>query len=258
MTAVVGILCNLRTQQQHRAHLVSEKYVTAVQEAADCLPLLIPALGDDIPAARLLERLDGLVLTGGASNIDPDRYEGPPFGEGADHDPGRDGASFALIREAVARGLPLLGICRGLQEMNVAFGGSLHQRLWQVPGRTDHRRERQLPMAEQYRPRQTVRLTPGGRLAALAEDLQVVVNSLHGQGVDRLAERLQVEAVAEDGTIEAVSVREAPGFALGVQWHPEFRPLEHPLYTALFRAFGEAVGDYAAARHAATPGLAAE
>lgn len=248
MSAVVGILCNLRRQQHHRAHLVSEKYVAAVEQAAGAVPMLIPALGDAVPAATLLDRLDGLVLTGGASNIDPARYGGPPFGEGADHDPARDGASFALIREAIARGLPLLAICRGLQEMNVALGGSLHQRLWQVPGRTDHRRERDRPIEDQYRPRQTIRLTPGGRLAALAGHESVQVNSLHGQGIDRLADGLSVEAVAEDGTIEAVSVREARGFALGVQWHPEFRPLEHPLYRALFQAFGEAAGRHCRAR----------
>jgi len=248
---VVAIACNISEQNGILSHRVGDRYVSAVHDVAGALPLLLPALGDDLDIAALLSHIDGVVLTGGVSNVEPHHYDGDPEIECGPHDPGRDGLTLRLIRAAVARGVPLFGICRGIQEINVAFGGSLHPRLHEVPGRFDHRRERDKPLAEQLAPRQRITLSAGSLLQRLAGGAETaMVNSLHGQGIDRLGEGLVVEALADDGTIEAVRVATAPGFAVGVQWHAEWQPQQHPLYRALFTAFGEAVATYVEARRA--------
>jgi putative glutamine amidotransferase len=239
MRAVVGIVCNCREIDGHRLQAAGQGYVDAVAEGAGALPLLLPALGDSCDVEAMLDRIDGLLLTGGRSNVEPSRYNGPVT-ECGPHDPARDGAAIALARGAVARGVPRLGICRGLQEINVAFGGSLHAKLHEVPGRLDHRGAH-LPLPERTAPRHKVRLTPGGVLARLLGTEEVAVNTLHGQGVDRLGEGLMVEGVCEDGTIEGVSIPDAPGFALGVQWHAEIGVKGNPIHAAIFEAFGAAV-----------------
>jgi putative glutamine amidotransferase len=189
------------------------------------------------------------MVTGSPSNVDPVHYGGPPAREGNLADPARDATTLPLIRRAVARGVPLLAICRGLQEVNVAFGGTLHQYLHEVPGRRDHRSDKTKSYAERYGLAHPVDLTPGGRLQALLGGAtRIEVNSLHGQGIDRLAPGLAVEALAEDGTIEAVSVTEAKGFALAVQWHPEWHVLENPVSRRLFAAFADVVRARAAQR----------
>jgi putative glutamine amidotransferase len=214
------------------------------------VPVLLPALGDRVAPEDLLAHLDGVLLTGGASNVEPHHYDGPPPRDDKLRDPLRDGLTLGLIHAAIARGMPVFGICRGIQEINVALGGSLHPHLHEVPGREDHRRNRELPFEESMATRHTLKLTPGGALAQIAAAEEVRVNSLHAQGIDRLAEALRIEALAEDGTIEAVSMPTAPGFLLGVQWHAEWQPDAHPLHQALFEAFGAAVRDYAAGRRA--------
>jgi putative glutamine amidotransferase len=221
-------------------HVVGDKYVQAVARAAEAEPYLISALGGffDIPA--LVRRLDGLMLTGSPSNVHPSRYETPATPEHAPHDTARDETTLPLIHEALGQGLPLLAICRGMQELNVALGGSLHARVHELPERMDHRRPRHDDMAVQYGPRHSVALVPGGAFEALAGSPEITVNSLHWQAIDRVAEGLMVEALAADGTIEAVSVKGARGFALGVQWHPEYRPIENPFSVELFAAFGRA------------------
>lgn len=239
MRAVVGIVCNCREVDGHRIQAAGQSYVEAVAEGAGALPLLLPALGDSCDLEAMLERIDGLLLTGGRSNVEPRRYNGPEV-ECGPHDPARDGAAIALVRAAVERGLPLLGICRGLQEINVAFGGSLHAKLHEVPGRLDHRGAH-LPLPERTAPRHKVRLTPGGVLARLLGTEEIAVNTLHGQGVDRLGDGLVVEGVCEDGTVEGVSIPDAPGFALGVQWHAEIGVGANPVHAAIFGAFGDAV-----------------
>jgi putative glutamine amidotransferase len=231
-------------------HSVGEKYVTAVTDAAGALPLLIPALGERLDVDHLLAQLDGVVLTGSPSNIEPHHYAGGP--EPADNrtDPARDATTLPLIRRAVDLGVPLLGLCRGAQELNVAFGGTLHQELHRVDGRLDHRSDKSKSPEARYEPRHHVRLTPGGVLARLLGCETVETNSLHGQGIDRVAAALAVEAVAEDGTVEAVRVAEARRFALAVQWHPEFHPLTNRSSTLLFRAFAEATRARARERRA--------
>jgi putative glutamine amidotransferase len=232
----------------HPFHMVGEKYARAVLDAAGGVPLLIPALAEELNFDELLERLDGLVFTGSPSNVEPHRYEGPPSAPGTLHDPARDATTLPLIRKAVAVGVPVLGICRGFQEMNVAFGGTLHQKLHEVPGHLDHRDDESQPLEVQYGPAHDVTLEPGGVLRALASSERVRVNSLHSQGIERLGAPLAVEARAPDGVIEAFRVREAPGFALAVQWHPEWRVMSSPFSRALFAAFGDASRARAAAK----------
>lgn len=243
---VVGIPCDVKALGTGGLifQTAGEKYVRAAAEAADALPLLVPALPAPVPAEEVLAHLDGLLLTGAPSNVHPDHYGGAAPRPGTLLDAQRDATALRLIRAALEIGLPLLGICRGFQELNVALGGTLHQHLHEVEGRFDHREDSAASTEARYGPAHPVRLLPGGVLARLIGRDEIMVNSLHGQGIDRLAERLCVEAVAEDGTIEAVRVTDAPGFAIGVQWHPEWKALDNPASLALFAAFGEAMRRY--------------
>src|SRR5665213_1798170 len=216
------------------------RYPHAVVDAAGCLPMLIPSIGAKLDIDALLDTIDGLLLTGSPSNVEPFHYKGPPSREGTLHDPDRDATTLPLIREAVRRDLPILAICRGIQELNVALGGSLHQRVHELPGSLNHRSPHgPMPVDARYGPAHTVVLTPGGVLTRLANTGEIMVNSLHGQGIDRPAPDLMVEAVAPDGLVEAVSHRTAR-FVVGVQWHPEYKPLENPLSRALFDKFSQA------------------
>lgn len=233
---------------RHPFHAVGDKYVRAVLDAADGLPLLIPALAEELRLDELVARLDGLVLTGSQSNVEPHRYEGPPSHAGTLHDPARDATTLPLIRKAVQAGVPVFGICRGFEEINVAFGGSLHQRVHEVPGYIDHRDDEAQPLEVQYGPAHEVVLQPGGFLRSLAGSERVRVNSLHSQGIDRLGDGLIVEARAPDGLIEAFRVEDATRFAIAVQWHPEWKVMDSPLARALFSAFGTACRDRAESR----------
>jgi putative glutamine amidotransferase len=243
--ALVGVTACRRIQDKNfPGHWTAERYLRAVAEAAGAVPIQIPALGgtslNDAQLHALLERLDGLFLTGSPSNVEPRHYDGPPSAEGTAHDPDRDATTLPLIRMAVRDGVPVFAVCRGIQELNVALGGTLHQRIWEVPGRIDHRSDKTKPPLERYEPAHTVSLRIGGPLAVLFGTTEIRVNSLHAQAIDRLAPALQVEAHAADGTIEAVSVRSARTFAIGVQWHAEWNASEDPLSRALFTSFGEA------------------
>ena len=237
---LIGIPSDRRIVGRHPYHMVGEKYARAVLEAAEAAPLLIPSLAEELKFDELLERLDGLLFTGSPSNVEPHRYEGPPSAPGTLHDPARDATTLPLIRKAVALGVPVFGICRGFQEMNVAFGGTLHQKLHEVPGHLDHRDDESQPLEVQYGPAHDVILEPGGMLRALASSDRLRVNSLHSQGIERLGPGLAVEARAPDGVIEAFRVPDAPCFALAVQWHPEWQVMSNPFSRALFAAFGEA------------------
>jgi len=233
-------------------HAVQEKYLTAVRDAAQAAPLQIPALGWDEAGAvaldRFLDMVDGVMLTGSPSNVEPRHYAGGATPEDMQHDPARDATTLPLIRRAIERSVPLLAICRGIQELNVALGGSLHQKIQDVPGKIDHRSKRGRPLDVRYAPAHDVTLSEGGHLQALLGKRQISVNSLHAQGIDRLAPGLAIEATAPDGMIEAVWVKSAQVFALGLQWHPEYRPLENPDSTAIFKAFGDAARARAGAR----------
>jgi putative glutamine amidotransferase len=237
---LIGIPADRRMVGHHPFHMVGEKYARAILEAAAAVPLLIPSLAEELGFDELLKRLDGLLFTGSPSNVEPRRYQGPPSDPGTLHDPARDATTLPLIRKAVASGLPVLGICRGFQEMNVAFGGTLHQKLHEVAGHLDHRDDESQPLEVQYGPAHEVTLEPGGLLRRLIDAERIQVNSLHSQGIDRLGGELLVEARAPDGVIEAFRVRDARGFALAVQWHPEWKAMANPFSRALFAAFGEA------------------
>ena len=245
---LIGIPADRRLVGAHPFHMVGEKYARAVLEAAEAAPVLIPSLAEELGLDELLQRLDGLLFTGSPSNVEPHRYEGPPSAPGTLHDPARDATTLPLIRKAVQAQVPVFGICRGFQEMNVAFGGTLHQKLHEVPGHLDHRDDETQPLEVQYGPAHDVTLEPGGLLRSLSNSDRVRVNSLHNQGIDRLGAELAVEARAPDGVIEAFRVRAARRFALAVQWHPEWRVMSDPFSRALFAAFGQASRERASAK----------
>jgi putative glutamine amidotransferase len=244
-------------------HAASNTYVRATDEIVRGVPVLIPANGPMADIETLLERLDGIILTGSRSNVQPSLYGGPPHAEGTWEDPARDGTILPLIRAAVVRGVPLLAICRGFQELNVALGGSLHQRLQDLPDRIDH----STPMQPSVKMRQgkahSIRITRGSWLHRLAGTTEIAVNSLHNQGVEKLAPGLVVEGIAPDGTIEAVRVVATPtgpveGFAVGIQWHPEYDWPTDVVSRRIFEAFGEAVRSYIAEIQLGTLSAAAE
>ena len=225
---------------QQAYHLAGEKYLTAVLDGAGGLPLIVPAIGRELSLEELFDTLDGLLFMGSASNVDPRHYRGEPSDSGTLHDPHRDDTTLPLIPRAVAAGVPVLGICRGFQEINVAFGGSLWQKLQDVPGFLDHRENPKQPLEQQYGPAHEVTLEPGGMLRRLAGTERISVNSLHSQGVRELGPGLAVEARAPDGVVEAFRVEQASAFALALQWHPEWRVTGNDFSRALFAEFGAA------------------
>ncbi|MEO6185850.1 MAG: gamma-glutamyl-gamma-aminobutyrate hydrolase family protein [Steroidobacteraceae bacterium] len=242
---VIGIPADRRMLGPHPFHAVGEKYITAVLRQADALPLLIPSLGDELGLAALLDELDGLLFTGSPSNVEPARYGGDASRPGTLHDPARDATTLGLIPRAIEAGVPVLGVCRGFQEMNVAFGGTLWQHVEEISGYRVHHEDLRAPLDEQYAPAHEVIFAPGGLLARIGGCDRVMVNSLHHQGVRELGLGLIEEARAADGLIEAFRVRDARRFALAVQWHPEWKAQENPFSTALFKAFGDAARERA-------------
>lgn len=244
---VIGIPADRRLLGPHWFHCVGEKYIAAVVQATGAVPVLLPALGEE-HLDDWLGSCDGILFTGSASNVEPQRYQGEPSAAGTLHDPARDATTLPLIPRAVAAGLPVFGICRGFQEMNVAYGGTLVQRLHEEPGRRDHRENSSEPLEVQYGPAHEVELAAGGLLRGLAGQARVVVNSVHAQGVARLGAGLTAEARADDGLVEAFRVAGAPALALAVQWHPEWKVMENPFSRALFAAFGAAARERAARR----------
>jgi putative glutamine amidotransferase len=242
---VIGIPADRRMLGLHPFHAVGEKYITPLLREAGALPLLIPSLGEELGLAALLAELDGVLFTGSPSNVEPHRYGGEQSRPGTLHDPERDATTLPLIPQAIAAGVPVLGICRGFQELNVAFGGTLWQQVHEVPGHLVHHEDAAAPLDEQYGPSHEVQLASGGVLARIAGTARITVNSLHHQGVRELGRGLVEEARADDGLIEAFRVRDARRFAVAVQWHPEWKAQENGFSTALFRAFGDAARERA-------------
>jgi len=255
---LIGVSGELKDFNGFDIQSAGHKYVFSVVEGFGGMPVILPSLGDveangSYVPAELVERLDGVILTGGRSNIEPHHYDGEPFRPETYRDPVRDSTTLPLVRAAVARGVPLFGICRGIQEINVAFGGSLHPYLWEVEGKSDHRMPQTDVMEDRFAPRHPVHLTPDSYFSKIAEAAgvdtdNIVVNSLHGQAVDRLAEGFVVEALSEDGVIEGISMPSAADFVVGVQWHAEFRVLDHAFNHALYEEFGVAAKRRAATR----------
>jgi putative glutamine amidotransferase len=248
---VVGVIGNTyRIENKFATQMVGERNLRAVAEVSGALPLMFAGSPDITDIAALLDAVDGVVLTGARANVHPTRFRTEPDPRHEPYDLLRDDVALALAEACVARGIPLFGICRGLQEMNVAFGGSLHPEIRDLPGRMNHR----MPRLENgeihpdanviFADRHEVSLVPGGAFAKLLGCESIRVNSLHGQGILEPGERVVVEGTAEDGTIEAIRIADAPGFALGVQWHAEYDPQRNPINRALFEAFGEALSAF--------------
>lgn len=225
---------------EHPFQAVGEKYIRAATESAGLATVMIPSILplEHLPA--VLDRLDGLLLTGARSNIEPHHYSEEPSYPGNLHDPHRDTTTLNLIPLAIERRLPVLAICRGLQEVNVALGGTLHQKVHEVPGHLDHRECPDDPLEVQYGPAHALELISGGLLAAINGGSSVMVNSVHGQGIRTLAAGAAIEAIAPDGLIEAFRLASDEMFLLAVQWHPEWRAEENPFYRGIFQRFGEA------------------
>ncbi len=255
---VIGFVCDVSPMSGHIAHLVVEKYLYAVAVGSDAVCILLPGRICDVdgtPAtetidfSEILDLVDGIFLPGSPSNVAPTLYGRPAEDQVLPADPNRDALSLGLIRAAFAAGVPMLGVCRGCQEMNVAFGGTLHPKLHEVRDEMDHRYDKTLTIPDQYAPVHDVALEPGGLFSSWTGDAaQWRVNSLHEQGVDRLAPGMVVEARAPDGVIEAFRHPEAQRFTTAIQWHPEWRFGDDALSSAIFKAFGDAARDRAASR----------
>lgn len=237
---IVLIPADVKQISEHPFHAVGQKYILAVAQGAQALPLLVPAISDHLDIDALLAMADGIMLTGSPSNVHPSHFGQDVHNPALPLDLARDALTLKLIKAAIAAGVPLLAICRGFQELNVAFGGSLHQAVQEVVGKNDHREEKDLDVDAQYAPVHVVNLVENGQLAKIIGTQKTRVNSLHGQGIDKLGAGLSAEAHAPDGLVEAVTVSNATSFALGVQWHPEWKVMENPSYLAIFKAFGDA------------------
>jgi putative glutamine amidotransferase len=228
--------------------MAGEKYLKAVIDAAGAVPLIFPVLADDLAIDELVDQVDGVLLTGSPSDLEPRHYGSESDDPHALRDPHRDAMTLPIAKHALETGVPLFAICRGFQELNVVLGGTLHQKVKDVPGYHDHKENPDDPLDVQYGPSHPVNLVEGGLLARLAGTGEVMVNSLHGQGVKELANGVTVEAVADDGLIEAFTVDDADAFALAVQWHPEWQAASNEFSGAIFRAFGDACRERARQR----------
>jgi putative glutamine amidotransferase len=245
---VVGVIGNeYLAENRFPSQRVGEKNLRAVAEVAGALPLMFAGCPDITEVDALLDAVDGILLTGGRANVHPTHFGVEPNAKHEPYDTRRDAVALAVAVACVTRGVPLLGICRGLQEINVAFGGTLHPEIRELPGRVNHRMPRldngEIHPDTEYvfSDRHDVKLVSGGAFAKLFGRETIRVNSLHGQGILEPGARVVIEGVADDSTIEAIRIADSPGFALAVQWHAEYDPQRNPINRALFQAFGEAV-----------------
>jgi len=250
----VGIICN--------SHLINEQYAvhaggTMNTEAVACvsraMPVLIPADPRFVSIEELMARCDGFVFPGGRPNVHPEEYGEAETEAHGEFDRARDAIALPLIRACVERGQPILGICRGFQEVAVAMGSTLHPEIRELPGRMNHRMPPDGTTEEKFAIRHKVTFIEGSQCAQVFGATEVMTNTLHGQGIKTPGARILVEGVAEDGTPEAITVRDAPGYTVSVQWHPEYNAAQDPVSRPLFESFGEAVRQWAA--HGAAPGL---
>ena len=247
---LIGVSGELKDFYGFDVQAAGHKYVYSVVEAFNGIPIILPALGIPEPkntsnVLELLNRMDGIVLTGGRANVEPHHYGGEPFRPETHRDPVRDAMTLPLVKSAIELSVPILGICRGIQEINVALGGTLYPYLWEVKGKNDHRMPKTDIMENRFAPRHNISLTADGLFFHIAEKAginknQIMVNSLHGQAINKLADGLKIEALSDDGVIEGVSMPKAKSFVVGVQWHAEFRVTEHPFNMALYSEFGDA------------------
>lgn len=247
---LVLVTADVREYDGYVWHCAASTYLNTLVHRAKAVPVILGAFGADIDIDAALDRVDGVLITGSRSNVHPSQYGEEPTTRHEPFDPARDATSLPLIRRAVERGIPLIGICRGIQDMNVAFGGSLATEIQEVEGNMDHRTPSVPELDDKYAIRHKVEVKPGGCLGRIVGADEIEVNSLHRQAIARLSDRLQIEAVSPDGVVEAVSVRGARGFALGVQWHPEYWALTDQPSGKIFDAFADACRAYMAGRSA--------
>jgi putative glutamine amidotransferase len=254
MTAapIVGLPADTFEKSGFLFHSVGDKYLRAVAEIAKCQPLMIPS-SEVISIDDVLDQLHGLVLTGALSNVHPPHYGDAPSADHEPYDHARDMTTLQLIRKAIGRGMPFFCICRGFQELNVGLGGTLETELQRGEGRLDHRAPPAEDITVRYGPAHKISISPGGLLERILGKRETMVNSIHRQGIRKLAAPLAIEAVAPDGIIEAVSVKASKSFAFGTQWHPEFKAADNPDSVKLFTAFGDAVRAYRASKTAPAP-----
>jgi putative glutamine amidotransferase len=236
---LVGVISDVQQIGPHLFHTAGDKYLRALTLAADVIPVIIPAVLDDQAIDQWLARLDGIFLTGAYSMIDPAHYQESKIDKPYDYDAARDDSAFQIVRAVIRSNIPLLGVCRGLQDINVALGGSLHQAVQEVAGKADHRENKAETLEQQFAPRHLVQLSGQGRLKDIYGCETMQINSVHSQGINRLADGLVAEATAPDGLVEAARI-EAMSFGFAVQWHPEWQVMENPTQQQLFEAFGEA------------------
>ncbi|HWK64757.1 MAG TPA: gamma-glutamyl-gamma-aminobutyrate hydrolase family protein [Rhizobiaceae bacterium] len=248
---LVAVSTDVRHFENYTWHAAPQQYLDAALTGAGVLPVLVPSFGARLDLDQLLASVDGVMITGSKSNVHPSLYGGEASEANGPYDPDRDATTLPLIRKAIDHGVPLLAICRGIQELNVALGGTLATEIQEREGSLDHRAPVSDSQDERFAIRQDVRIKPGSCLASVFGAGEIKVNSVHRQAVGRLGERLEIEAVAEDGTVEAVSVKGARAFAVGVQWHPEYWVRSDDASARIFRAFGDAVRAHAAGRAAA-------
>ena len=242
MLRTVGILGLAEVSQGGAAsQRMAEAYARTTAALTGAVPLIIPALPETQDVGHLMEVLDGVLLTGGRANVHPDAYGQAETEAHAPFDRSRDEMAFSLVRACVDAGLPLFGICRGMQEMAVAYGSTLHPEIRDLPGRMNHRMLKDLPREQRYDIRHAVDLAPGGAFEGIYGTSRIEVNTLHGQAILDAGDRIAIEGRAEDTTIEAIAIMDAPGFALGVQWHAEHDPVAQPVNAPLWQAFRAAV-----------------
>ncbi len=245
---LVGLPADTYENSGFLFHSLGDKYVRALAEVSHVLAVMIPSMIEAVNLDALLDHFDGVLMTGAVSNVHPPHYGEQPTTDHEPYDHARDGVTLKLIRAVIDRGIPLLCICRGFQELNVALGGTLEAELQNVPGRIDHRAPTGAALEVRYGPKHSIAITKGGMLERIIGKTETMVNSIHRQGIKQISPQLVAEAVAPDGIIEAVSVKGSRAFAFGTQWHPEYRAAENPDSTKLFNAFGDAVRAHARAR----------
>ncbi|MCP4316766.1 MAG: gamma-glutamyl-gamma-aminobutyrate hydrolase family protein [Hyphomicrobiales bacterium] len=250
--AIIAIPADTREMDGYVWHASPEQYVSAALNAADVIPMIVPAFGLDLSGEAdidaILNRVDGVLISGARSNVSPVHYGDDETESNGPYDPARDATSLPLIRRALDCGIPLLAICRGIQELNVVLGGTLVTEIQDRPGNLDHRRPESNNPDVRFGIRQKIAVEPGSCLTDVLGGSTVLVNSLHRQAIGNLAPGLKVEATTQDGVVEAVSVRDAAAFAVGVQWHPEYWAQTDESSKRLFEAFGDAARSYAAAK----------
>ncbi len=239
---VVGIIANrFMINDQYPAQATGSMNIEAIAQVAGAVPLIVPGLPDSVDIGEIMGVCDGFLLTGGRPNVHPEEYGHEPTEAHGAFDRGRDRVVLPLIRACVEAGQPVLGICRGFQEFNVAMGGTLHPEIRDLPGRMNHRMPPDGTLEEKFAYRHMVHFSPGSPLTRMFGAGEVLVNSLHGQGIEEPGRRVVIEGRAPDGTAEAMTIEDAPGFAMAVQWHPEYNAAIDAASRCLFETFGDAL-----------------